>query len=104
MKFIRYSRFRGIDVGSLNLGDLMEALSESILGSGFDDDYYYTRTMRAPDDSLDALRRALLMALLDQGLIERWQIDEMLADNNGEFKGSLLEEMLNQLIERMVDE
>src|SRR5947207_15033799 len=28
----------------------------------------------------------------------------MLADNEGKFKGSLLEEMLNQLIERLVEE
>src|ERR687885_296458 len=67
MKFTRYSKFKGLDVSALNLGDLMEALS-------------------------------------DQGLIDERQIQEMLADNDGKFKGSLLEEMLNQLIERLVEE
>ena len=33
----------------------------------------------------------------------RAQIERMLAENNGQFKGSQLEELLNQLIERMVD-
>ena len=82
----------------------MESLSDSLLGSGYDDDYYWTRERRPQDTSLDALRRALLQALMDQGLLEKGQIQEMLADNEGKFKGSLLEEMLNQLIERLVEE
>jgi Ca-activated chloride channel family protein len=104
MKFTRYSKFKGLDVSGINLGDLMDALSDSVLQSGYDDDYYWTRQRRAQDTSLDALRRALLEALLDQGLIDERQIQEMLADNDGNFKGSLLEEMLNQLIERLVEE
>ncbi|HEX8845716.1 MAG TPA: VWA domain-containing protein [Pyrinomonadaceae bacterium] len=104
MKFTRYSKFKGLDVSGINLGDLMDALSDSVLQSGYDDDYYWTRQRRQQDTSLDALRRALLQALLDQGLIDERQIQEMLADNDGKFKGSLLEEMLNQLIERLVEE
>ena len=104
MKFTRYSKFKGLDISSLNLGDLMESLSDSLLGSGYDEDYYWTRERRPQDTSLDALRRALLQALMDQGLLEQRQIQEMLADNEGKFKGSLLEEMLNQLIERLVEE
>src|SRR3712207_4039437 len=104
MKFIRYSKFKGFDVSSINLGDLMESLSDSLLDSGFDDDYYWTRQQREKDTSLDALRRALLQALIDQGLLDEQQVKEMLAENEGRFKGSLLEELLNQLIERMVEE
>jgi Ca-activated chloride channel family protein len=104
MKFTRYSKFNGLDVFGINLGDLMDALSDSLLYSGYDDDYYWTRQRMPQDTSLDALRRALLQALIDQGLLEQWQIQEMLAENNGKFKGSQLEEMLNQLIERLVDE
>ncbi|HWS99240.1 MAG TPA: VWA domain-containing protein [Pyrinomonadaceae bacterium] len=104
MKFTRYSKFKGLDVSSINLGDLMDALSDSVLQSGYDDDYYWTRQRRSQDTSLDALRQALLQALMDQGMIDERQIQEMLADNEGQFKGSLLEEMLNQLIERLVEE
>lgn len=104
MKFTRYSRFKGLDISSLNLGDLMESLSDSLLDSGYDDDYYWTRERRPQDTSLDALRRALLQALMDQDLLDERQVQEMLADNEGQFKGSLLEEMLNQLIERLVEE
>ena len=104
MKFTRYSKFKGLDVSSINLGDLMDALSDSVLNSGYDDDYYWTRQRRDPDTSLDALRRALLQAMIEQGMIDEQQVLEMLADNDGKFKGSLLEEMLNQLIERLVEE
>jgi len=104
MRFTRYSKFKGLDISSLNLGDLMEGLSDSLLDSGYDDDYYWTRQRRLQDTSLDALRRALLQALMDQGLLDERQIQEMLADNEGRYKGSLLEEMLNQLIERLVEE
>ncbi|MGI9068268.1 MAG: vWA domain-containing protein [Pyrinomonadaceae bacterium] len=104
MKFTRYSKFKGLDISSLNLGDLMESLSDSLLDSGYDDDYYWTRQRSPQDTSLDALRRALLQALMDQRLLDQRQVQEMLADNEGKFKGSLLEEMLNQLIERLVEE
>ena len=104
MRFTKYSKFKGLDVSTLNLGDLMEELSDALLSSGYDDDYYWTRQRRSPDTSLDALRAALLQALMNQGLLNEYQIQEMLADNEGEFKDSALEEMLNQLIERLVDE
>src|SRR5919202_101964 len=104
MKFIRYSRFKGFDVSGLSLGDLMEMLQDSLLDSGFDDYYYWTRQRRDPDDSLDALRQALLQALLEMGELTERDVEEMLAENNGQFRGSQLEELLNQLIERLVEE
>jgi len=104
MKFTRYSKFKGFDVSGINLGDLMDSLSDSLLQSGYDDDYYWTRQRTPQDTSLDALRRALLEALMEQGLLDEQQIKQMLADNESQYKGSLLEELLNQLIERLVEE
>jgi Ca-activated chloride channel family protein len=103
MKY-RYSKFNGFDVDSINLGELMDSMSDALLDSGYDDDYYWTRERKRMDTSLDALRRALLQALLNKGLVNEHQIQEMLAQNEGKFKGSLLEELLNQLIERLVEE
>ncbi len=103
MKY-RYSKFQGFDVFSINLGELMDNMSDALLDSGYDDDYYWTRQRRPADTSLDALRRALLQALMQQGLVSEQQVREMLAQNEGKFKGSLLEELLNQLIERLVEE
>ncbi len=103
MKFIRYSRFNGFNVSEINLGDLMQSLSDMMLDSGFNDDYYWTRQNQV-DDSLDALRQALLQALLEQGILDELDVEKMLAENDGKFKGSLLEELINQLIERLVEE
>jgi len=104
MKFTRYSKFNGLDVFGINLGDLMDALSDSLLDSGYDDDYYWTRQRMPQDTSLDALRRALLQALMDQELLSQRQIQQMLDENEGKYEGSQLQEMLNQLIERLVEE
>src|SRR5215211_1053500 len=104
MKFIRYSRFKGFDVSGLSLGDLMGLLQDSLLSSGYDEDYYWTRQRQDPDRSLDALRQALLQALLEMGELSERDVEEMLAENKGQFKGSQLEELLNRLIERLVEE
>jgi Ca-activated chloride channel family protein len=104
VKFIRFSKFKGFDVAGVDLSDLMDALGEMVLQSGFDDDYYWTRERQETANSLDGLRRALLEALLDKGLLDEADVRGMLADNEGKFRGSLLEELLNQLIERLVEE
>lgn len=104
MKFIRYSKFNGFDVFGVNLGDLMNSLSDMMLDSGFNEDYYWTRQRNQTDDSLDALRQALLQSLLEQGILDELDVEKMLAENDGKFKGSLLEELINQLIERLVEE
>ena len=104
MKFIRYSKFRGFDVSSVDLGGLMDALSNQMLDSGFHEDYWWTRQRNKPDDSLDALRQAILQALLDSEVLNEQDVEQMLADNGGEFKGSVLEELINKLIERLVEE
>jgi Ca-activated chloride channel homolog len=104
MRFTRYGKFNGLDVYGIDLGDLMEGLSDSLLSSGYDDDYYWTRERTPQDTTLDALRRALLQALIDQGLLGEHQIKQMLDENEGKYEGSQLQEMLNQLIERLVEE
>src|SRR5919206_3520810 len=104
MRFTKYSKFNGLDVYGIDLGDLMEGLSDSLLSSGYDDDYYWTRQQSRRDTSLDALRRALLQALMDQGLLSQHQIQQMLDENEGKYEGSQLQETLNQLIERLVEE
>jgi Ca-activated chloride channel family protein len=95
-------QFNGLDVFGINLGDLMEVISAALFS--YDDDYYWTREQTPQDTSLDALRRALLEALMDQRLLSQHQIQQMLDENEGKYEGSQLQEMLNQLIERLVDE
>ncbi len=104
MKFIRYSKFKGFDPFGINLGDLMQALSDSLLDSGYNENYWWTRQRNEIDDSLDALRQAILQSMLEQGMLNERDVEQMMTDNDGQFKGSLLEELINQLIERMVEE
>ena len=104
MKFIRYSKFNGFDVFGVNLGDLMDTLSDEMLDSGYNEDYWWTRQRNDPDDSLDALRQAILKALLDREILNEQDVEKMLSDNDGKFRGSLLEELINKLIERLVEE
>jgi Ca-activated chloride channel family protein len=104
MKFIRYSKFKGFDAATIDLGSLMDSMSNRMLDSGFNDDYWWTRQRNRIDDSLDALRQAILEALLDRDILSEHDIEQMLADNGGEFRGSLLEQLINQLIERLVEE
>lgn len=104
MKFIRYSKFKGFDVFGVNLGELMQSLSDSLLDSGYNEDYWWTRQRNEIDDSLDALRQAILKSLLEKGILDEQDVQQMLAENDGKFKGSLLEELINQLIERLVEE
>ena len=104
MKFIRYSKFTGFDVFGIDLGSLMESLSDQVLNSGFNEDYWWTRQRNQADDSIDGLRQAILKALLEQGILTEFDIEKMLSENDGKFRGSLLEEQINQLIERLVDE
>src|SRR5688572_22819665 len=104
MKFIRYSKFRGFDVSGVDLGGLMDALSNQMLDSGYNEDYWWTRERNEPDDSLDALRKAILQALMEQEVLSEQDVRQMLEDNGGKFKGSVLEELINQLIEGIGEE
>ncbi|MCC6330245.1 MAG: VWA domain-containing protein [Acidobacteria bacterium] len=104
MKFIRYSKFNGFDVFGVDLGELMDSLSDAMLDSGYSDDYWWTRERHKPDDSIDALRQAILKALLEKGILDERDIKKMLAENDGKFRGSLMEELINKLIERLVEE
>jgi len=82
----------------------MDSLSNQMLDSGFHEDYWWTRQRNKPDDSLDALRQAILQALLDNDIISEQDVQQMLNENGGEFRGSVLEELINKLIERLVEE
>ena len=81
MKFIRYSKFSGFDVFGVDLGGLMDALASQMLDSGYNEDYWWTRQRNQMDDSLDALRQAILQALLDNEILNERDVEKMLAEN-----------------------
>ena len=98
MKRIRYSKYVPDPAGEMSMEDLLSALSDYLLQSGFQNDMFYD--MQDGDQSLDALRQAIEQALLesdrfDEEMLERLQQMQM---------DGTLDELIEQLIERMEQE
>src|ERR1700757_5226739 len=97
MKRIRYSKYVPDPAGEMSMEDLLGALSDYLLQSGFQDSMWY----ELPDEqSLDELKRAIENALLNGEMFDenlRQQIEQMMADGQ-------LEELIEKLIERMQQE
>jgi len=80
MKSVNYSKYRGDLASEMDLEDLLKALSDYFLDSGFRDPYSNFQDL---DQSLDALREALRQAL-ENGSFEdsiRQKLDEMMASH-----------------------
>jgi Ca-activated chloride channel homolog len=101
MPFTKYSKWNGVDWESLSLEDLMDRLSEFLLDSGFDDPYFMYRNEQ--DDSLESLRDAMMRALLEDGLLTDDELDQFY-DEQGNLKMEAMNELLDRLLERMVEE
>ena len=98
MKRIRYSKYVPDPAGEMSMEDLLSALSDYLLQSGFQSDMWYE--MPEGEQTLDDLRRAIEQALMegdqfDDDLRERLQ--QMAADGE-------LDELIEKLIERMQQE
>jgi Ca-activated chloride channel homolog len=83
MSFIKYSKWNGVDWESLSLEDLMDRLSDFLMQSGFDDPYFMYGNEQ--DTSLDALREAIMNALLNEGLLTPEELDQFY-DEQGNLK------------------
>jgi Ca-activated chloride channel family protein len=99
MRRIRYSKYVPDPAGEMSLEDLLGALSDYLLQSGFRDYFSYSDS---PDGehTLDELRRAIERALLEGDLLND-ELREQLQQMQGE--GSL-QELIEQLVERMQQE
>jgi len=98
MKRIRYSKYVPDPAAEMSLEDLVSALADYLLQSGFQDQYGY---YDAPDEqTMEELRRAIEQALLDGELGDeslREQMQQMQMDG-------ALDELIDKLIERMQQE
>src|SRR6266700_4152252 len=98
MKYTKYSKYVGNLADEMSLEDLLSALSDYMLESGFHSDSMYFQQM--DEHSLDALRQAIQQALemgdfLDEEMRER--LEQMQAEGT-------MEELIERLIERMQQE
>src|SRR6202162_1343005 len=98
MKRIRYSKYVPDAAGDMSMEDLLSALSDYFLQSGFNDNFWY----ELPDGekTLDELRRALEQALLNGEMFDEEMRDRL---QQMQMEGEL-EELIEKLIERMQQE
>ena len=68
MKRVRYSKYVPDPAGEMSMEDLLSALSDYLLQSGFQNYMFYE--MPEGDQNLDALRRAIEQALMDSDLFD----------------------------------
>jgi Ca-activated chloride channel homolog len=101
MPFTKYSKWDGIDWQSLSLEDLLGRLADFLLQSGFDN--YYSNYWDDRDQSLDALREAIMRALMDEGLLSDEELEQF-SDEHGDLKAEAMAELLDRLIERLIEE
>jgi Ca-activated chloride channel homolog len=97
MKSIHYTKYRGDLASEIDLEDLLQALSNYLLDSGFYDPYSNFRDL---DQNLDDLREALRRALENGDLFDddlREKLDQLMAEGK-------LDDLLDKLIQRMESE
>ncbi len=98
MKRIRYSKYVPDPASEMSMEDLLSALSDYFLQSGFNDNFWYE--MQDGEQTLDELKRALEQALLNGEMFDeemRDRLQQMQMDGE-------LEELIEKLIERMQQE
>src|SRR5712671_6822009 len=98
MKRIRYSKYVPDPAGEMSMEDLLSALSDYLLQSGFQSDMWFE--MPEGEQTLDDLRRAIERALMEGDTFDnemRERLQQMAADGE-------LDELIEKLIERMQQE
>lgn len=99
MKFIKYSKYVADAAGEMSMEDLLSALSDYLLQSGFQDSWYFYE-FNEGEQTLDELRKAIQQALESGEMLDedmRDQLEQMRADGQ-------LDELIEKLIERMEQE
>ncbi|MGH9727537.1 MAG: vWA domain-containing protein [Candidatus Acidiferrales bacterium] len=102
MKYVRYKKYTGQEADDIDLQELMNRLSDFLLQSGFESQYYGFQEMD-PERSMEQLRQAILQALEEGDLLPPEMMEQLL-ENPDLDKNQRLREMIDQLIERMAQE
>jgi Ca-activated chloride channel family protein len=100
MKSVRYSRYTGDDFG-LSAEDLLKALADFFLESGFQNPYMQFSEMN--QHSLEDLKRAIEQAL-ERGDVFDQERAEQIRQQLEKMSSEQLDQMLNRLVQKLVDE
>jgi Ca-activated chloride channel family protein len=109
MRFTTYSRYKGRWLDALNIEALLEQLSDFLLDGGFagGPSYhpYWGWSGMEDTDSTDALKQALLRALLESGQLTPEMIEELRGEGQGDEEVQRqLAALLDDLIQKLVEE
>jgi Ca-activated chloride channel family protein len=100
VKWINYSRYTGDDFG-ISAEDLLQALSEFFLQSGFESQYM--RFSELNEQTMQALKDAIERALREGRLFDPEQAEAM-QQQLEKLSGQEFEELLNRLVQKLSDE
>jgi Ca-activated chloride channel family protein len=99
----RYTKYTGDELDDLDLEDLVSKLSDLLLSSGFSNPYGTDED----EKTMQALHDAILDALFNGGVLPEETIERLLgdpADGDQSETRSKLEQLIQQIIERMAQE
>jgi Ca-activated chloride channel family protein len=99
MKFVKYKKYVPEPASEMSMEELLAALSDRLLQSGFQRQYSDYYDQNAAEQTLEDLRDAIAEALMNSDMLDqqmREQIEAMSAEQ--------LEQLIEQLIDRMQQE
>ena len=99
MKFVKYKKYVPEPASEMSMEDLLAALSDHLLQSGFQRQYTDYYDQNSQDQTLEDLRNAIADALLNSDMLDqrmREQLESMSAEQ--------FEQLIEQLIDRMQQE
>ena len=100
MKWIEYSKYTGEDLG-ISAEDLMKALSDFFLQSGFE--YQYMGFSEFDKHSMDRLKEAIEQALRNGKMFDRQMADGM-RERLEEMSPEEFNQLVNKLVKKLADE
>ncbi len=100
MKWINYSRYTGDDLG-ITSEDLIKALSEFFLQSGFSNQYMQFNEMN--QQSLEDLKEAIERALREGSLFDERQAQQM-ADQLEKMSAEEFNKLVNRLVQKLAED
>src|ERR1700716_1376776 len=107
MRFHTYSKFSPEMADAVDLQSLLDKLADFLLQSGFaggEGQPYYGMGFDEPGDrSLDALREAILQALMESGQFSPEMLEALRGEGDEEAQAQLAK-LLDDLVKRLVDE
>src|SRR5690349_23601712 len=100
MKWVRYSKYTGEDLG-VGADDLLQALSDFLLESGFNTQYMPFSEWN--QHTLEDLKQALQKALEEGKLFDDQHLQQMM-ERLQSLSPEQMQQLLDRLVQKMVDE